>query len=313
MKRIAITGSSGYLGGRLVECFRNQAEDVRILGLDLRAPRESCLDEFVELDIRSPELADALGQFQPDTIVHGAFVVQPMRDEREMHAINVEGSRNLLKAAAAVGPERLMLVSSATAYGAWPDNPVPMEESQPLRSRKEFPYAADKTEVEKIVAEFSRQHAKLAVSWVRVAIIGGPKMDNYLRRIFFGMPFLILIDGHDTPVQLVHEQDVVAAIHAILSADARGAFNVGPPDWVCISDVARETERRAFKLPFWLVRFVHGLAWTLRLPTLESPPGILHFVRYPWVVAPTRLQQELNYQFQYSCRETLLDIIHHST
>jgi UDP-glucose 4-epimerase len=312
MKRVAITGSSGYLGGRLVEYLRGQDEDVRILGVDIQGPRESCLDEFVELDIRSPGLADALRRFQPDTIVHGAFVLQPMRNEREMHEVNVEGSRNLLAAAAAVGPERLMLVSSATAYGAWPDNPVPMEESHPLRACRGFRYAADKTEVEGIVAEFSRQHAEIAVSCVRPAIIGGPKMDNYLSRIIFGMPFLVLIDGRDAPVQLVHEQDVVAAIHAILVAGARGAFNVGPPDWVSVSEIAKETERRALRLPFWLVRLLVGLAWTLRLPRQESPPGILPFVRHPWVVAPTRLERELGYRFQFSCRETMFDIIRHS-
>ena len=44
MKRIAITGSSGYYGRKLIECIRRQAPQVRILGCDVssfsrRVPR----------------------------------------------------------------------------------------------------------------------------------------------------------------------------------------------------------------------------------------------------------------------------------
>jgi UDP-glucose 4-epimerase len=228
-----------------------------------------------------------------------------------MREINVEGSRNLLRAASVVRPRRLLLVSSATAYGAWPDNPVPLDESAPLRARHEFRYAADKVEVEQLLRSFAVEHAEIAVSCVRPTLIGGPRMDNYLRRFIFGMPFLVRIDGCDTPLQFVHEEDVAAAIYEILHADGRGAYNLAPPDWLTISDIAEATDRRVFNLPFWLVYAAHWLAWTSRLPIHESPASFLYFVRYPWVAAPQRLTRELGYQFQFSSRDTLREIIQH--
>jgi UDP-glucose 4-epimerase len=307
IQRLAITGSSGYLGGKLVEHFR--ALGVRVLGIDLNAPKTVGPDEFLQLDITDTALQSRLEAFAPDTIIHGAFAFQPMRDEVRMHEINIGGTRNVLAAVTRVRPQRFMVISSATAFGAWPDNPIPMDETWPRRARSEFRYAADKTEAEELIAQFAAEHPKIAVSWPRPAMIGGPGLDNYLSRFIFGMPFLVLLDGHDTAVQFVHERDVTAAIAHILQRDARGAFNVGPPDWTCVSEIARESGRRVIRLPYWFARWLHGLAWAVRFPIHESPASFLYFVRYPWVVAPTRLQNELNYHFQYSSLETLREII----
>jgi len=309
IRRLAITGSSGYLGGRLVEHVRRRSPATRILGLDLREPGPAAPDEFVRVDILDENLHEAVRAFAPDTIVHGAFVFQPMRDARRMRRMNVEGAGNVLRIAAAVQPQRLLLVSSATAYGAWPDNPVPMNESQPLRARPELQYAADKTEIEQLLAAFAEQHPQIAVSTVRPAIIGGPNMDNYLTRFIFGMPFIGLLDGRDPPMQLVHEDDVVAAIYEILSHDGRGPYNVGPPDHLSLSELARRTNRRAWRLPFSLAYAAAWLIWKTRLPIQEWPPGLLYFVREPWVVAPARLQRELGFRFRYGSLDTLQQIV----
>ncbi len=308
MKRIAITGSSGYLGSCLVDYFRRQDARTRILGLDIRQPGEVAPDEFVELDICNPKLAGTLESFAPDTIIHSAFVFQPMHNERKMHRINMEGGRNLLKAVASSRPARFMAISSATAFGASPDNPVPMDDAHPVQPDSRFRYAADKAELEGLIADFAVGNEDVAVSWVRPSIIGGPKMDNYLSRFIFGMPFMVQLDGFDTPIQFVHEDDVTGAIHAVLSHDGRGGFNLGPPSWTPISEIAEITNRRVFKAPLWLGRFVAWLAWTTRFPPHESPPSFVNFTRYPWVVTPSRLEAEIGYRFKYSSSDTLREI-----
>jgi UDP-glucose 4-epimerase len=310
MRRLALTGSSGYLGRKFVEHLRQRREEVEILGVDIRPPAPAAAHphRFAEVDILSPGLSEALRDFQPDTVVHAAFVLAPMRDREKMRRINVGGSSALLAAAATCGAERVMLVSSATVYGAWPDNPVPIEESWQLRPAR-FQYAADKVAIEDLAEEFARQHPAIAVSRVRPAIIGGADMDNYLYRFIFGLSTLVLIDGYDTPLQFVHEEDVAAAMLAILAANARGAFNIGPPDWSPISQIAADTRRSTVRLPFWLVRMIQGFGWAARLPGYEFPADFLDFARYPWTVAPRRLQQELGYVFRHTSRETLREII----
>ena len=62
-----------------------------------------------------------------------------------MYDVDVNGTHNVLEAAAAAGTGQV-LVTSSTAYGAFPDNPVPLTEDDPVRGVAGFSYARDKTE-----------------------------------------------------------------------------------------------------------------------------------------------------------------------
>lgn len=305
MQRIAITGSSGYLGTRLVEFARRKYSGTKILGLDVKHPVGTPPDEFHSIDIRSPELAKILSQFLPDTVIHSAFSFQPSHNDELMRSVNIDGCRNLLESVAQSMPACVHFLSSATAFGAWPDNPLPIPEDRPVKGRPEFRYAADKADIENILAEFAGKHSEIALSWTRPAIIVGPHMDNYLERFIFGMPFLIKIDDYDMPLQFVHEDDVTASLFTILEHRARGGFNVGPDDWITISEIAHATRRRTISIPFWVSHGLSWAAWKLRLWYHEFPPGFLYFGRFPWVVQSTRLQTELGYQFQYTCHEAM--------
>ncbi|MGA2061800.1 MAG: NAD-dependent epimerase/dehydratase family protein [Thermoguttaceae bacterium] len=309
MKRIAITGSSGYLGSSLIRYFAAHEPELKILGLDVVPPRDPGGHEFLQLDMRRPELVEALKIFQPDTVVHMAFVVPPMHDEREMHAINFEGSRNVLEASAAAGAERLLATSSATALGAWPDNPVPLDDSWPGRAGPHFSYAAHKVELEAMLLRFAEEHPQITVSCVRPCIVGGPRMDNYLRHLLFEMPIIVLLDGIDSAIQLVHEDDVSAAIHRILVRQGTGVYNLAPPDILSLTELGELTGRRRMSAPFWLGRLLAWMAWKSHFPPHKYPPGFLYFLRYPWLVASNRLVHELGFQFQHSSRETFLEML----
>lgn len=304
VNRIAITGSSGYIGRLLVERFK--AAGAIVLGIDLNKPTPTSEPyQFVCADVREEGLRKTVRDFDPDSIIHGAFVVKPMRDTRLMSAINVDGTRNIMRIAEELSLRRFMLISSATAYGAWADNPVPMSESQPLRQRDGFQYAVDKVAIEDLLVDFQERNPQLAVSWVRPTVVGGPNIDNFLSRFIFGMPFVAKLDGVDTPSQFVHEEDVVAAVQTIVEQGASGPFNLAPPDRIYMSQVAQETGRRLFSIPFWLAYSAAWLAWTTRFKIHESPPAFLYFVRHPWVISSEKITRELGFKFKYSSLETL--------
>jgi UDP-glucose 4-epimerase len=309
MKRIAITGSSGYLGSGLIRYFTAHEPEVKILGLDIVPPRAPGSHEFLQIDMCCPELAEVLKIFQPDTLVHMAFVVPPMHNERKMRTINLEGSRNVLKAAAAAGVKRLLVTSSATALGARPDNTVFMDDSCPHRAGHEFSYAAHKVELEAMIVQFAKENPQIAVSCLRPCIVGGPRMDNYLRHLLMKMPVIVLLDHIDSAIQLVHEDDVSTAIHQILVCRGTGAYNLAPLDTISISEIGELTGRRRMSAPFWLGLSLAWLAWKTHFPPHEYPPGFLYFLRYPWLGASNRLVRELGFQFQYSSRETFLEML----
>lgn len=305
MQRIAITGSSGHYGCAVIAALRRTFPDSIVLGLDVVDPSGIRPDEFVRCDVLSDELAGHLERFRPDTLIHLAFIVNPIRDQQRMRAVNVQGTRNVLSAAAAVRPERILVSSSATAYGAWPDNPVPMAETQPLRERAQYQYSVDKVCVEQLLAEFADRHPEIAFSWTRPCMIYGSGLSNYLTDFILRGPLIVLPGNSDTPMQFIHLDDVADATLEILRSGAAGAFNLAPDDWFTLSDLARWSGRLCLPVSFAACRIFTSVWWNLRLPFFRFPSGLWYFIRYPWVVSPVRLRRELGFRFRYSSRQVI--------
>lgn len=312
LRRVAIVGSSGFYGHALIRELRRCHPDAAIFGADIAEPKEGGEpDEFVALDVRSAELRDALVDFRPDTVIHLAFVVDPIRDDALMHNINVDGSKNVMDAVASIQPSRFLLSSSATAYGAWPDNPIPLVEDSELRGRPEYRYSNDKVAVEKLLVEFSTANPEIAVSWTRPAIIYEEGISNYLTKFISKGPLIVLPDGYDTEMQFVHADDVAAATRLILDRNATGPFNVGPDDWLTLSEMAKMSNRRVVSAPLRGCLLFTKIWWTCRLPLYHFPPSLWYYIRYPWVVKPKRLIDELGYEFRFSSRQTLQQLFDH--
>jgi UDP-glucose 4-epimerase len=305
LRRIAITGSSGAYGCGVIRAIRRRHPDAVILGLDVRAPASDPPDRFRRTDVLSGRMTDEIRAFRPDTMIHLAFVVNPIHDDALMGRINLEGTQNFLEAARACRPERVLVSSSATAYGAWPDNPVPMDEDAPIRARHEFRYSADKVAVETLVSRFAEAEPDIAVSWTRPAIIFTPGVSNYLVKFIVNAKVIVLPGGDDATIQFVHIEDVSLATLTLLERDARGPYNVSPEDWVTLRTLARLTGRPVASVPFALCRAWSKVWWACHLPWFRSPAGLWYFIRYPWVVTSAKLARDHGFRFRHTCLETL--------
>ena len=300
LTRIAITGSSGVYGRAVVREIRHSLPTATVLGLDRQPATATTPDHFWQGDIRSAEAATALARFQPDTVIHLAYAVQPGRDFRAMESINVDGTRAVLEATARCGAARLLVASSGTVYGAWPDNPAVCDETTPLRPRPDYYYSRHKGIVEQEVAAFAAAYPQIAVAWTRPAIICGPGVKNFLTDIFLTVPCLVLPDGRDTPLQFVHEDDVARGTLAILSTGGRGAFNIAPEDTLTQRQLAAAMGIPALPLPFFAVNALARIWWTLRLPWIATPPGLVHYLRHPWVMTSGRLATQCGFRCTHS-------------
>lgn len=285
---IGVTGVSGYLGQRLVSALAERDYAGKVVGLDLRPPvlHPEFLD-FRPVDATTAAATEALRGC--DAVVHLAYVFNPTPDTARDTAVNLGAFERALAAVRAPnGPRKLVVASSATAYGAYENNPVPLTEDAPLRPNEGFVYAVCKGEIERRIVEFRREHPDTVVTVFRPAVVLGPTVTNYLADLIVKAPPVGLRD-EPSALQFVHEDDVAAALLFALAHDLDGVYNVAADGWMTPDEVRVVTggRRSLVRLPPDAARrFADRMFAAGRAPL---PASVLPYMRFPWVVDNTRL------------------------
>jgi UDP-glucose 4-epimerase len=302
--RYLITGGSGYIGSRLVERLASAEGTERILICDVRPPRVfRPLTAFAQLDVRDAAgVASVIASERPDVVIHLAFILNPMHDEAAMYSIDVGGTHNVLEACSASGVGQVLVTSSSTAYGAFPDNPVPLTEEHPVRGVPDFEYARDKAESDRLCQLWALRHPDRVMTIVRPCIVFGPSVDNYIVRLWTSQPFQADFGLPDPGIQFVHEDDVVAALVELLERRLSGAFNVAGDGVMPAAECATLVGLPRRRIPLRVAWRLASVMWKLRRS--ETPPGNLHFAIHPWIVSNEKLKRETSWRPRYSSRET---------
>jgi len=283
MARVVVTGAASSLGRRVRALLATRDDVESVVGLDTVLPTGHGVEPH-RVDLVTGDLAPLLQG--ADAVLHLAtsFVTDP--DEAEVAgAADVTAARRVLDAAAAAGVERVVLVGTATVYGPWATNPVPLTEDAPLRPHPDLAFAVQAAEVERLAAEAERDHPGLAVARLRPTTLVGDPERAWLAEALDAASQLP--PGDDTPAQYLHVDDLAAAVVVAWSAGLDGPLNVAPAGWLT------PTERRALD-PVPRVRLPEGVAlgiaqWRWRLGLAPTSPGILAYARHSWVVAADRL------------------------
>ncbi len=284
---IAVTGASGLVGQQLLPRLADDDRVTRLIGLDVRDPRRRVRDfDFHRVDIGGAELKPLLEG--ADVLVHLATVVDPILDEALMARVNVEGTRRVLDAAAAVGVHKVIRVSSAAIYGAWPNNPVPLTEDATLRPNPGFAPAVHAAEVERLLGEWREQHPAVTVTTLRSAPVLGAGAERLPSRLLLGRPPL-RVRGANAPVQVVHVDDLVSALTLAVAKDLTGTYNVAADGWLSADDARALLPRSLVPaLPAQLLERLLARLWTTGLG--DVPPSVVPYLVHPWVVANDRLK-----------------------
>lgn len=304
--RIAVTGAAGYVGGCLLRRLLNEQDVEQIIGIDVR-PIEIGGENLTTctMDVQDPGLGEVLGRYRVDAVVHAAFVLfPPPRRLQWMADVNIGGTANLLRAAGQAGVRHILFLSSATVYGAWPDNPVPMTEEHPPRPNPDYPYAVHKQRAETLIRQFGQEHPEVTWTILRPPGIVGPHLTGPLARLW-RRSRSIIIDGGRSPGQFIHEEDLVDLIIAALRARAGGVFNATPDDWVPWRDLWPAAGKPTLNIP-WTVGYpLFGLLWYLGALGCATHPGQVRMARYPFVATNARARQTLNWAPRYTTVEAL--------
>ncbi len=285
---IAVTGVAGLLAQRLLPHLDTMDTLTRVVGLDVREPARRMRGfEFHRVDIASSDLTAILEGV--DTIVHLAGVVEGGSDTALLAHVNLEGSRRVLAAAAAVGVRRIVSTSSAAVYGAWPNNPVPITEAAALRPNPGYLPALHDAEKERRLGEWCERNPAATATLLRMAPVVGPGAHGVFARAALGRP-PAAVRGATRPIQVVHVDDAAAALALALARDLDGAYNVAADGWVSNEAFRDLVGNGPPALPDDIARRMLQGLWSSGLG--DAPPEVLPYLVHPWVVANDRLRAE---------------------
>ena len=207
--RALVTGASGFIGRRVVErLFLEAHADVRALVRDYgaAAPVARFPVELVRGDVLNAEsLLEAVRGC--DVVFHCATGTSWIL--RERRRVDVDGTRNVLEAAAA-GGARVVLLSTVLVYGITPDGPL--DERAPRRRTGDL-YADAKLRAERIAAELSR---RVEVTTLEPTAVYGPWAGVYGYSVLNALRDrpVLLVDGGRGICNLVYVDDLVSAMLA---------------------------------------------------------------------------------------------------
>lgn len=305
---IVVTGSSAHLARPLLARLFNHPEVTGVTGLDVR-PGGLRHWKFQEhrVDVRDPNLGDYLQG--ADALIHMAFVVMRAslgrrhRDRELVRDINVGGSTNVFSQAREAGIRSLVHLSSASVYGAWPDNPAAMDETQPRRGIPSFAYAEDKVAVEAWLDGFERDNPQIRLVRLRPHVILGPYAQPFLKKLL-NQPICPRLADPQPRVQCVWEDDVVEAIIKATFGDVRGGYNLAADPPLSFKHLLQLSNRRVITVPLPLLSLAHKALW--RFSGALEEPGWLQGMRYSLVVDSTKAQRELGWQPTLSTQDCVL-------
>jgi UDP-glucose 4-epimerase len=314
--RVVVVGATGNVGTSLLEALREEPKVDSVLGIARRLPElELSKVEWARADVSRDDLVPHFRG--ADCVVHLAWKIQPSRDSGALRATNVHGSTRVFLAAAEAGVPALVYASSVGAYSPGPKDRR-VDESWPTDGIRSSFYSRHKAEVERILDHFEADHPDTRVVRLRPGLIFKREAATGIRRLFAG-PFVPspLLHPRLLPVvpdlprlrfQAVHSLDVGQAYRlAIVSPDARGAFNVAAEPELDPEELARILGAHRVPVPQGLARALTALTWRMRVQ--PTPPGWLDLGLSVPLMSDARARTELGWKPRHGADEALLELL----
>ena len=253
-QRCLVTGGAGTIGSTIVDqLVAADAAEVIVLdnlvrgrGDNLAGALESGKVTLTEGDIRDRELVTRL-MAGIDLVFHQAAIriTQCATEPRLALEVRVDGTYEVVEAAADAGVRKVVAASSASVYGLAEQFPTP-ERQHPYDN--DTLYGAAKTFNEGLLRSFQAMRGLDYVA-LRYFNVYGPRMDihglytevliRWMERIEAGQPPLILGDGQQT-MDFVFTEDIARANLLAAASDVSGeVFNIGSCTETSLTELAQ--------------------------------------------------------------------------
>ncbi len=302
--KIFVTGVAGYIGTSFVkEAKAKLGRNAEIVGIDVKDLPQDLDIQFSKVDILNYDEVEKLSKGS-DVVVHMAFVLNPPKDREHARRVNIDGTRNILRAAQKNNVKKVIVLTSASTYGAHPDNPLFMREDHPLRGDLNFGfwYPEDKAVQDRITQIFMKENPEISTYIVRPVIVFGEGVNNFISQGFFNPP-VVGIFNKNIPFQYIHESDVSRGILLMIERDLSGPFNLSGSGVVTMKRSAEIMRKPAIYIPPFLHRPMYEFMVRAKIIDPLLPFAAIDFFKYPWTLNTQRAEEELGFKPELSSED----------
>lgn len=227
IKRVLITGITGFVGSHLCEYLIREHPEVRIYGL---ARWRSPLDNLKEINqslytLLSGDLHDqgslvrVLEESKPDAIFHLAaqsYVQTSFTAPVDTLLTNVIGTTNLLEAVRTLKIDPVIhICSSSEVYGQVTEKEIPIDEFCPLRPAS--PYAVSKVGEDMVAMQY---YLSYGIKTIRTRMFShtGPRRGKVFATSAFARQIALIEAGKQEPIIKVGNLDSIRTFEDVRDA-----------------------------------------------------------------------------------------------
>lgn len=233
--RILITGGTGFVGSRVARVLAEAGQEVTVTGRNRYRVGGAWHPnvQFVSSDIRDANSVDSICRDQ-NVVIHAAAFAATWGDAKEFHAVNVQGTKNVVHACVGQPRVRVVHVSSTAIHFEFRDKQMVSEDAA-LPKRFACEYAKSKAAAEEVIRRAVSNG--LNVITLRARAVYGPGDNSLLPRLLNAASKgrLPQIGNGDNRVDLTYVDNLVYALClAIVRGDAGSVCTITNEDPVLL-------------------------------------------------------------------------------
>ncbi len=271
MKKILITGANGFIGNSLYKTLLNSGRSCvgTIRSSNLKSSNVNI--EYIPVDNIGVSTNWKIALRGVDCIIHCAGRAHKMKkidvnEKKIFNSVNVDGTKQLAKQAAALGVKRLVFLSSIKVNGEVTENKEIFRYNN-TPNPKDY-YAKSKLEAEKVLWKVSNELG-LEIVIVRLPLVYGSGVKGNLARLI-----KLVKSGVFLPLSLIQNQRSMIGIDNLVdfliccvdNQNAAGKTflisdgeDLSTPDLINYLAASMGRRARLFPFPIFLLKFLSSI------------------------------------------------------